>query len=75
MRKIQDAGKYTNTMDVPGRFLPAMTAGLAYYLSIKTPGADSRIPVLQAEYERQFMLAAEEDRERASLFLLPGVGR
>jgi hypothetical protein len=75
LRRMEDAGAYTNTMDVPLRFLPAMTSGLAYYLAIKTVGADNRIPILQAEYERQFRLAAEEDRERASLMLLPGVRR
>jgi len=75
LRRMQDTGAYTNTMDIPLRFLPAMTSGLAYYLAIKTVGADNRIPILQAEYERQFRLAAEEDRERASLMLLPGVRR
>lgn len=75
LRRIQDAGNYTNTMDVPVRFLPAMTSGLAYYLAIKTVGADNRIPILQGEYERQFRLASEEDRERASLMLVPGVRR
>ncbi len=73
LRRMEDAGDYTNTMDVPFRFLPAMAAGLAYYLAIKTPGADQRIPVLQAEYERQFRLASEEDRDRSSLFLTPKV--
>lgn len=72
LRRIEDSGSYTNNMDVPSRFLPAMVSGLAYYLAIKTVGADNRIPILQAEYERQYKLAADEDRERASLFLTPG---
>lgn len=71
LRNVQDGGSATNTVDVPRRFLPAMASGLAFYLAIKTPGADNRIPLLQAEYERQFMLAAEEDRERASLRIVP----
>lgn len=72
LRRIEDTGAYSNNMDVPSRFLPAMVSGLAYYLAIKTSGADNRIPILQAEYERQYKLAADEDRERASLYLLPG---
>lgn len=72
MRLIEDVGNSSRTMDVPSRFLTAMVAGLAYYLSQKTPGAEAKIPFLQQEYERQFSLAAEEDRERASLFLVPG---
>lgn len=71
---IQDVGAYGNTMDIPPRFYPALTSGLAYYLAMKTLAAEGRIPLLQAEYERQFGLAADEDRERASLRLVPDLG-
>jgi hypothetical protein len=71
MRELEDAGIYSNNVDMPRRFLPAMTAGLAFQLAMKNPAAEARIPMLQAEYERQFGLAAEEDRERASVFLVP----
>lgn len=74
LRRIEDAGAYSNTIDLPPRFLPALTTGLAYYLSMKTPAAMDRIPMLQAEYERQFQLAQEEDRERASVWLVPDLG-
>jgi hypothetical protein len=74
LRQIQDAGSYTNNMDIPVRFLPALTTGLAYYLSMKTPAAMQRVPMLQAEYQRQFDLAAGEDRERASIRLVPDIG-
>lgn len=72
MRLIEDVGNSSRTMDVPSRFLPAMVAGLAYYLAQKTPGAEAKISFLQQEYERQFRLAADEDRDRSSLFLVPG---
>jgi hypothetical protein len=71
LRTIEDTGAYPNTMDVPPRFLPALTAGLAYFLSMKTPGAEERIQMLQAEYDRQWTLAAEEDRDRSSFFMVP----
>lgn len=71
LRYIQDAGRYTNTMDVPGRFLPALIYGLAYYLAMKTPAAADRVPTIKDEYDRQFMLAAEEDRDRASFRMVP----
>jgi hypothetical protein len=48
-----------------------MVAGLAYYLSMKIPGAEGRLSTLQAEYERQFDLAASEDREKASNRFVP----
>jgi hypothetical protein len=35
IRRIQDAGGYTNTADVNFRFLPCLASGLAYYLSLK----------------------------------------
>lgn len=72
LRRMEDVGAYSNTMDVPPRFLPALTTGLAYYLALKNTGATERLPLIQAEYERQFNLAAEEDRDRTSLFLVPG---
>ena len=34
LARIEDAGKYTNTPDVVFRFLPCLTSGLSYYLSI-----------------------------------------
>ena len=71
LRSMEDAGKYTNDVDIPPRFLPALTSGLAYYLAIKSPNAMSRIPMLQAEYDRQWTLAAEEDRDRSSFFMVP----
>ena len=51
--------------------LPAMVAGLAYYLSLKIPGAENRIEMLKASYEEQWALASSEDREKASLRLAP----
>ena len=72
LRRIQDAGDGVNTQDIPFRFLPAMVAGLAYYLSIKIQGTDpNRVMGLKADYEQQFQLAADEDREKASIRFVP----
>jgi hypothetical protein len=72
MRRIQDAGSGVRTQDIPFRFIPCMVAGLAYQLSVKLPGVDpGRIPMLKAEYEQQFQLAAEEDREKAAIRFVP----
>jgi len=73
MRRIEDAGTGVNTADVNFRFLPCLVAGLAYYISQKDPQLADRIPMLQAEYERQFSLAADEDREKATLSLVPRI--
>lgn len=72
MRRIQDGGSGVRTQDIPFRFIPCMVAGLAYYLSNKLPGVDpGRIPMLKAEYEQQFQLASEEDREKAAIRFVP----
>ena len=58
--------------DLPKRFLPCLTMGLAYYMSMKRPLVpDTRIAMLKTNYEEMLARAMEEDRERASLYLLP----
>ena len=72
IRRIQDAGTLgTNDPDVPSRFLPALIAGLAYYIAMKKPEATQRVPILKASYEEQFELAASEDRTKAPLTFVP----
>jgi len=71
LRRIQDAGTGITTQDIPFRFLPALVAGLAYYLSMKIPEALPRMEMLKAAYEEQWALASQEDREKASLRLVP----
>ena len=67
--RMDDAGAYTNGADVPFRFYPCLSAGLAYYLSIKR--APDRVQLLKAIYEEEFERAASEDRDRATLTLTP----
>ena len=72
LRRINDAGDGSNTQDIPFRFLPAMVAGLAYYLSVKIQGTDpNRVMGLKADYEQQFQLASEEDRDKSSIRWVP----
>jgi hypothetical protein len=73
MRRIEDAGAGVQTPDVNFRFLPCLVAGLAYYIAQKDPELAPRIEMLQTEYERQFSLAAQEDREKATLSLVPRI--
>jgi hypothetical protein len=67
--RIDDADTSVNTIEVPFRFYPCLAAGLAYYISLKR--APDRIQVLKAIYEEEFDRAASEDRDRASLSLVP----
>jgi hypothetical protein len=72
IRRIQDAGNYTNTADVNFRFLPCLASGLAYYLSLKF--AADRAAALKAIYEEDFQRAALEDRDTASVQFVPDLG-
>jgi hypothetical protein len=72
LRRIQDAGNGLTVEDIPFRFIPCMVAGLAAYLSMKLPNVDPmRIQMLRADYEAAFQLAADEDREKASIRFVP----
>lgn len=71
LRRIQDAGSGTNTMDVPFRFLPCLVAGLAYYLALKLPNALPRLEVLKMQYDEAWETAATEDREKAADRFVP----
>ena len=69
VKRIQDAGNYTNEADVPYRFVPCMVAGLAYYLSQKiNPQLTQQMKLL---YEDELKRALEEDGSSASSFITP----
>jgi len=71
--ELQDVNKSAiQNADLPKRFLPCLTCGLAYYMSMKRPLVpENRIMMLKANYEELLMRAMEEDRERASMFVRP----
>jgi len=69
--QIQDTGDGTNIQQVPMRFIPALVAGLAYYMSMKIPSALDRAIALKAVYDEQWQMAADEDREKNPLRLIP----
>lgn len=72
LRRIQDAGNGVTNEDIPFRFIPAMVAGLAAYLSMKLPNVDPmRIQMLKQDYEQAYQNAADEDREKASIRFVP----
>jgi hypothetical protein len=56
---------------VPPRFVPALVAGLAFHIASKKKEAMQMVPMLKQEYEAQFALAAEEDRDRSSVSFVP----
>lgn len=71
VKRIQDAGDYTNDADVPYRFVPCMIAGLAYYLAVKF--APERIQTLKMLYEDELQRALQEDGSSSSSYISPKV--
>jgi len=67
------SGIGSDTTAIPPRFIPALVSGLAYYIASKRPKSQNLVPVLKQVYDEQFSLAAEEDRDRSSIFFVPFV--
>lgn len=72
LRRIDDVGANTNNMDVPFRFLPAVTAGLAYRIALKKPQVSrDRVIMLKQLADEAYNEAADEDREKATFRIVP----
>jgi hypothetical protein len=71
MRRLQDAGNGSTEQDIPFRLLPCMVAGLAFYMGQKIPEAQPRLQFLKSEYEEQWLMASTEDREKATMRIVP----
>jgi hypothetical protein len=73
VRYLQDVNKSAvQTADISRRFYPCLTAGLSYFMSMKRPGVEGgRIQFLKQEYEERLARAMDEDKERASLKIVP----
>jgi hypothetical protein len=74
LRRMQSVGTGgTGQADIPWRFVPALVAGLSFYMALKAkdPKALDRVQLLKSEYVEQFELASDEDRDRASVRFVP----
>ena len=71
--ELQDVNKSADqNADLPKRFLPPLTCGLSYYMSMKRPGVEAgRIQMLKVNYEEKLARAMLEDRERATMRVVP----
>ena len=69
IQRIDDVNTSAENPEVPSRFIPCMVSGLAYYIALKKN--PQKAGILKQQYEQDFKLAADEDRNRASLILTP----
>tara|TARA_R100001132_G_scaffold27304_1_gene32118 strand:+ start:358 stop:1260 length:903 start_codon:yes stop_codon:yes gene_type:complete len=67
--RIQDIDAAVDDADIPFRFLPCLTSGLAYHIAMKKQ--PDRLPILKAVYDEDFRNAFLEDTQKVSLNLVP----
>lgn len=68
-KMIQEVGLYTNSLEIPARFYPALVSGLSYKLSLKYNNQIT--DMLMAEYQESFSLASIEDSEDNIISIAP----
>ena len=67
MRRLQNAGDGVNVQDIPFRLITCLVAGLAFMIAAKKPEVSpDRVLFLKSEYEQQWLLASQEDRDKAA---------
>jgi len=71
--ELQDVDKSAiQNADIHKSFLPCLTSGLAYNMSLKRPGVElARVQVLKAHYEEIFSRALLANRELAVMKVVP----
>ena len=69
VQRIDDVSASAEDPEIPSRFMPCLTSGLAYYIAMKKN--PERVGLLKQQYEQDFKLAADEDSPRVSLRLTP----
>jgi len=69
IKRIQDVGDYTNAGDIPFRFIPCMTSGLAFYLAQKYQPQLAQ--QMKLYYEDELARALAEDGSASSTFITP----
>ena len=69
VKRIQDAGDFTNASDVPYRFVPCMTSGLSFYLAQKY--RPELAQQMKLYYEDEFNRALTEDGSSTSTHITP----
>ena len=69
VKRIDDAGAYSNATDVPYRFVPCMVSGLAFYLSQKIKPEMAQ--QMKLYYEDELNRALTEDGSSTSTYITP----
>lgn len=68
-KMMQDVGLYTNKLEIPSRFYPALVMGLSFKLALKFNSQMAEM--LNGEYQNIFNLATMEDSEESTISIKP----
>ena len=73
-RQIQDVGAMVNTIEVPDRWIDAVTWNLAAMCAVECPVVPAdRIPLTQQMAQSSLILADGEERDTAPIYLAPNI--
>lgn len=71
MVRADDIDAAVNNADVPYRFLPALTSGLAYHLAVKRN--PQMVPMLKQLYDEEMFRAEQNDRDDTNMRIVPNL--
>jgi len=73
-KQMMDVGSLTNQIYVPDRWINCIQKQLSHSMSLQLPDVDlNRITYLEAQAEKAFLQASEEDRDRSPIYLQPNI--
>lgn len=73
-RYIQDVGDLSGSIEIPQYFYLAIQWGLAHQMACELPQVDpARIAYCEQQYEKHFMLAQNENRDKSPIMLAPNI--
>jgi hypothetical protein len=73
--QIQDVGALSGQLAIPDRWLLAIQNMLAHQMSLELPAVDmARIQYLEAQAEKYFIMAEQEERDKSPIYFAPNIG-
>jgi hypothetical protein len=73
-KQMEDVGSLTNQIYVPDRWINSVQKQLSHSMSLQLPGVDlNRITYLEAQAEKAFLQASQEDRDKSPIYFQPNI--
>ena len=73
-KQMEDVGSLTDELYIPDRWITSVQASLSHKLSIQLPGGDiNRIQYLEAQADKLFMQASNEERDKSPIYFQPNI--